>query len=61
MSPFLKKMLMSAAGAAIGALPMVLPVLAPAAPLFIAIGAALGGGAWVKSPGDHRPTKPGRK
>jgi hypothetical protein len=52
MSPSVKKWLMAVAGAAIVGAPAAFPVLAPFASFFQIIGAAVSGGALIRSPGD---------
>jgi hypothetical protein len=52
MTPNVQKFLLSVLGGALVAAPSAFPVLAPFSALFIGIGGALGGGAWIPRPGD---------
>jgi hypothetical protein len=57
MSARTQKTLLAALGAVLIALPGVVPALAPFAPVFMVAGGALGGGAFIRSPGDVRGSK----
>lgn len=59
-TPFQIKLALSVLGTLLIVLPGVVPALAPYAEILFGIGMALGGGAWIRRPGDAPASKPAK-